>query len=153
MKWDSKEVLTCCVVWGKEDSMNPWVPGIITGLCIQLTLHYGHTNQMQWPLSLISALSSTSVGSPPLQGPGAHPLLSSASECCPSRPCFEKGGELGKQAWATFTLKSSGSALKERYLSPFSLHLGRLRLRVALCCGHPTQVWRLRLSLLFIELQ
>lgn len=56
---------------------------------------------MQWPLSLISTLASTLVGSPPLQG------LSSAPAMLPKEAlCFEKGGELGKQAWTTYTLKS-----------------------------------------------
>lgn len=56
---------------------------------------------MRWPLSLISTLASTLVGSPPLQG------LSSAPAMLPKEAlCFEKGGELAKQAWTTYTLKS-----------------------------------------------
>lgn len=90
--------------------------------------------------------------SPPGTG-SSPPIRLLLRKYCLSSPCIlRREGNSGNKPERPTSSSLCGPALKGRHSTQFSLHLGKLRLRAAPCFGHPTQAWRLRLSL-FIELQ
>lgn len=79
----------------------------------------------------------------------------SALGILPKQPLHSEGGRensASKPGRPTPSLLRKSALRGWRPHQP-SLHTGKLRLRTTLPCRHPAQVRRLRLSLLFIELQ